>query len=58
MLIFHHTRCPGLIGHVGTLLGRHDVNIAGMNVGRAGNKPGGQAVGVLNLERHSPRKKH
>ena len=50
MLIFHHLDAPGLIGHVGTLLGRHNVNIAGMNVGRAGNKPGGQAVGVLNLD--------
>ena len=54
MLIFHHTDAPGLIGHVGTLLGRHEVNIAGMNVGRAGNKPGGQAVGVLNLDAIPP----
>ena len=33
---------------VGTLLGRHKVNIAQMGVGR--DAPGGEAVGVLNLD--------
>ncbi|HBY46682.1 MAG TPA: phosphoglycerate dehydrogenase, partial [Chloroflexi bacterium] len=34
MLITHHRDRPGMIGHVGMILGRHDVNIAGMQVGR------------------------
>ena len=43
---------PGIIGAVGTIFGRHNVNIAQMAVGRAA--PGGEAVGVLNLERSRP----
>ncbi|MCZ2343867.1 MAG: phosphoglycerate dehydrogenase [Bacteroidales bacterium] len=50
LLVFHHTDAPGLIGYVGTIFGRHGVNIAAMNVGRAGNVPGGGAIGVLNLD--------
>jgi D-3-phosphoglycerate dehydrogenase len=50
LLVFHHTDAPGLIGFVGTIFGKHGVNIAAMNVGRAGTTPGGQAIGVLNLD--------
>jgi len=50
LLIFRHQDVPGIIGSVGTLLGNHQVNIAQMAVGRAGNRPGGDAVGVLNLD--------
>ena len=50
LLFFHHTDEPGLIGFVGTLFGRHGVNIAAMSVGREGNAPGGRAIGVLNLD--------
>ena len=39
---------PGIIGSVGTIFGRHSVNIAQMAVGR--DRPGGEAVGVLNLD--------
>jgi len=39
-----------LIGFVGTIFGKYDVNIAAMAVGRTGNAPGGQAIGVLNLD--------
>ena len=38
----------GIIGGVGTIFGKHGVNIAQMAVGRA--SPGGEAVGVLNLD--------
>ncbi|QDU56310.1 phosphoglycerate dehydrogenase [Aeoliella mucimassa] len=48
MLIFHHHDLPGVIGSVGTIFGEHGVNIAQMAVGRTA--PGGQAVGVLNLD--------
>ncbi len=48
LLIFQHSDVPGIIGAVGTICGRHDVNIAQMAVGRA--SPGGEAIGILNLD--------
>jgi D-3-phosphoglycerate dehydrogenase len=39
---------PGMIGQVGTVLGKNNVNIAGMEVGR--NKAGEKAVMVLNID--------
>ncbi|MFN3191588.1 MAG: phosphoglycerate dehydrogenase [Aureliella sp.] len=50
LLIFTHKDVPGIIGRVGTAFGGHNVNIAQMSVGRAENRPGGNAVGVLNLD--------
>lgn len=50
VLVFTHKDVPGIIGKVGTLFGKHGVNIAQMAVGRAGNQPGGHAIGVLNLD--------
>src|SRR5262249_8147708 len=50
MLIFPHRDAPGLIGHIGTIFGRHQVNIARMAVGRESTSPGGEAVAVLNLD--------
>jgi D-3-phosphoglycerate dehydrogenase len=54
LLIFTHHDVPGIIGRVGTIFGRHDVNIAQMSVGRAGETPGGEAIGVLNLDSPPP----
>ena len=48
MIIFTHTDTPGIIGNIGTTLGKHQINIAQMAVGR--NQQGGQATGVLNLD--------
>ncbi|MCI0491608.1 MAG: ACT domain-containing protein, partial [Planctomycetes bacterium] len=48
LLVFRHRDVPGIIGGVGTIFGKHGVNIAQMAVGRAA--PGGEAVGVLNLD--------
>src|SRR5437868_6324297 len=48
ILLFTHHDVPGLIGFVGTIFGKHNVNIAQMRVGR--DKPGGEAIGVLNLD--------
>ena len=48
LLVFRHHDVPGIIGAVGTIFGRHNVNIAQMAVGR--DAPGGEAVGVLNLD--------
>lgn len=47
LLIPNHDR-PGMIGHVGTILGNHQVNIAGMQVGR--RAVGERAVMVIKLE--------
>jgi D-3-phosphoglycerate dehydrogenase len=43
---------PGMVGHVGTLLGRHNVNIASMSLSR--EEAGGQAFIVLNLDSVPP----
>jgi D-3-phosphoglycerate dehydrogenase len=52
LLIFTHHDRPGLIGHIGTVFGRHQVNIAQMTVGR--RQPGGEAIAVLNLDSLPP----
>ena len=48
MLVFSHQDRPGLVGFIGRTLGDEGVNIAQMNVGR--EDPGGQAIGVVNLD--------
>jgi D-3-phosphoglycerate dehydrogenase / 2-oxoglutarate reductase len=50
LLIFTHYDRPGVIGSVGTLFGKHGINIAQMSVGRKSKQPGGEAIGVLNLD--------
>ena len=50
LLVFTHDDVPGIIGVVGTIFGMHNVNIAQMAVGRAGDAPGGASIGVLNLD--------
>jgi D-3-phosphoglycerate dehydrogenase len=54
LMIFIHRDLPGVIGSVGNIFGRHQVNIAQMAVGRPSNKPGGEAVGVLSLDSVPP----
>ena len=49
VLITHRDQ-PGVIGSVGTILARHDVNIAGMQVGRHLPRRGGEAIMVLNVD--------
>lgn len=48
MMIFPHRDVPGLVGHIGTIFGQHQVNIARMALGR--ESPGGDAIAVLNLD--------
>src|SRR5439155_8723104 len=48
LLLFTHRDVPGLIGYIGTIFGKHNVNIAQMTVGR--QQPGGEAIAVLNLD--------
>jgi D-3-phosphoglycerate dehydrogenase len=52
MLLFTHRDVPGLIGFIGTIFGKHQVNIAQMTVGR--QQPGGEAIAVLNLDSLPP----
>ncbi len=52
MLIFTHQDVPGLIGFIGTIFGKHQINIAQMTVGR--QQPGGEAIAVLNLDSPPP----
>lgn len=47
MLLLMNNDQPGVIGSVGTILGRHRVNIASFALGRI---PGGSAVGVVNVD--------
>jgi D-3-phosphoglycerate dehydrogenase / 2-oxoglutarate reductase len=54
LLVFYHRDIPGVIGKVGNIFGAHRVNIAQMSVGRASDRPGGQAVGVLALDSQPP----
>src|SRR5262249_22798513 len=52
MLLFTHRDAPGLIGFIGTIFGKHGVNIAQMTVGR--QVPGGEAIAVLTLDSPPP----
>jgi D-3-phosphoglycerate dehydrogenase len=54
LLVFRHRDVPGIIGRLGTIFGTHQVNIAQMTVGRAGSTPGGDAIGVMNLDNLPP----
>jgi len=48
MLVINNQDKPGVIGFLGTTLGLHNINIAGMSLGR--HAPKGIAVTVLNLD--------
>ena len=48
LLILRNQDKPGLIGELGTLLGRSSINIAGMSNGR--DAPGGTAITVVNID--------
>ena len=54
ILTISPTPTPRLIGKVGSIFGRHRVNIAQMSVGRATDKPGGDAIGILSLDSPPP----
>jgi len=48
LLICYNEDKPGIIGHIGTVLGKRKVNIASMTLGR--KEKGGPAITVLNLD--------
>ena len=53
LLLMNHQDMPGLIGFIGSVLGKHQVNIAQMTVGR--QQAGGEAIAVLNLDSLPPK---
>lgn len=52
MVMTFNKDVPGIIGTIGTILGRNHINIAGMTFGR--RKPGGRAITVLNVDSPVP----
>ncbi len=54
LFVFTHHDVPGIVGNIGTIFGKHRVNIAQMAVGRSEEAPGGEAIGVLNLDNLPP----
>lgn len=53
LLLISHNDKPGLIGYVGTMLGKNEVNIASMQVGR--KVIGGSAIMVLTTDKPTPK---
>ncbi len=52
LLMLNNCDKPGIVGHLGTLLGKHKVNIASMSLGR--DTVGGKALTVLSLDSVPP----
>ena len=52
LLLLNNTDKPGIVGHLGTLLGKHKVNIASMSLSR--DTAGGLALTVLSLDSAPP----
>ncbi len=52
LLLLNNKDRPGIVGYLGTLLGKHKVNIASMSLGR--DTAGGSALTVLSLDSAPP----
>ena len=52
VVVSRHLDKPGVIGRASTILGTHNINIAGMQVGRV--EPGEEAIMVLNVDSPVP----
>ncbi|MBJ6799075.1 phosphoglycerate dehydrogenase [Geomonas propionica] len=52
MLLLAYGDRPGIIGKIGTILGKHEINIAAMNLGRREKK--GEAMVILSLDSAVP----
>jgi D-3-phosphoglycerate dehydrogenase len=48
MLIARNHDVPGVIGHIGTVLGKHSINISRFHLGR--NEKGGEAIAVIETD--------
>ncbi len=54
LLLTEHRDTPGVIGALGQVCGKHQVNIAYLSVGRGPGGPGGTAIGALTLDSEPP----
>jgi D-3-phosphoglycerate dehydrogenase / 2-oxoglutarate reductase len=45
---------PGVVGKVGTILGKHHVNIASLALGRSGTQGGAEANAVVQVDTTAP----
>ena len=48
MLVLNNMDVPGVIGNLGNILGKHNLNIAGFHLGRM--EDGGKAVAIINID--------
>ncbi|MDD2499826.1 MAG: phosphoglycerate dehydrogenase [Geobacter sp.] len=48
MLLLHYADRPGMIGKIGTIMGRREINIGSMNLGRSEKK--GEAMVILSVD--------
>ncbi len=53
MLVVSNNDAPGVVGKIGTLLGKHGINIAEMSFGR--DKKSGEAISLLNVDSEIPK---
>jgi D-3-phosphoglycerate dehydrogenase len=51
LLLLYNNDKPGVIGNIGTLLGKNHINIARMHFGR--ERPGGMAISVVSIDAHA-----
>ncbi len=56
ILVLSYEDRPGMVGRIGSILGRHNVNIASMHVGRRTRR--GRAIVVLLLDEDVPARGH
>jgi D-3-phosphoglycerate dehydrogenase len=54
-LIYMRNRdVPGVVGKIGTLLGRHNVNIGNFALGRKDDQDGAEAIAVVQVDSPAP----
>lgn len=53
IIILRNWDRPGVIGHIGSTLGRNGINIAHMHIGRMA--PGGQAIALVHIDTPAPK---
>ena len=54
MILISNKDVPGVVGQIGAILGKNNINIAAMTFGR--EKQGGKAVSVCNVDSPVPEK--
>jgi D-3-phosphoglycerate dehydrogenase len=52
LFLMNNNDKPGMVGYIGTLMGKHKINIANMSLSR--DAVGGKALTVLNLDSVPP----